>query len=443
MTGGSFSRVLTRVVRTIVAAAAWLACTALPLAAADPVVIHFFWGDGCPHCAEAKPFLEDLTRRTPRSELRAYEIWYDPENAALFEAMAAAKGFEAVAVPTIVVGDRHWIGYSAGIATQIDSAVQACLRDGCADGEAEPAQPVPEPPRVEPVDVPFIGTIDLGSMSLWLSTAVIAFVDGFNPCSLWVLSMLVALTLHTGSRRKVLLVGVTFITVTAGVYALFIAGLFTVLSVVGFAAWARIAVALVALLFGAINVKDYFFFKQGVSLTIAEGDKQQIYAGMRRVTTAGESTWGLIGATVILAVGVSLVEFSCTAGFPVLWSNLLAAEAVPPVTFILLLLLYLVIYQLDELAIFLAAVFTLRANRFQEAQGRVLKLIGGVLMLTLAMVMIVDPALMNRIGTTFFIFMAAFAATGLLILVHRVILPRFGIWIGSEKTSGRQVPPSS
>jgi cytochrome c biogenesis protein CcdA len=105
---------------------------------------------------------------------------------------------------------------------------------------------------------------------------------------------------------------------------------------------------------------------------------------MRRVLNAGDSMPALIGATIVMSAGASLVEFSCTAGFPVLWTNLLAAQGVTALTFIGLLGLYMVIYQMDELAIFMAAVVSLRASKLEEKHGRILKLIGGTLMLTLA-----------------------------------------------------------
>ena len=153
---------------------------------------------------------------------------------------------------------------------------------------------------------------------------------------------------------------------------------------------------------------------------------------MRRVLDAGDSTWGLIGATIVLAAGVSLVEFSCTAGFPVLWTNLLITQQAAGLTFVALLLLYMLIYQIDELVIFLVAVFTLKSSKLEEKHGRILKLVGGMLMLTLAMVMLVNPAWMNQISSSLIVFGIAFAATGLVLLVHRKILPRFGIMIGTE-----------
>jgi hypothetical protein len=153
-------------------------------------------------------------------------------------------------------------------------------------------------------------------------------VDGFNPCSLWVLSMLMALVLHTGSRKKVLFIGLIFLTVTAGIYALFIAGLFSVLRLVSFMGWVQGLVAGVALIFGVVNIKDYFWYKTGVSFTISEKQKPGIFQKIRRVIASSDSIWGLAGATVVMAAGVSLVEFSCTAGFPVLWTNLLVAQNV-------------------------------------------------------------------------------------------------------------------
>ncbi len=121
-------------------------------------------------------------------------------------------------------------------------------------------------------------------------------------------------------------------------------------------------VALVALVFALVNIKDYFWYKEGVSFTISDEKKPGLFKRMRKVLEASNSLWGVISATVVLAAGVSLVEFSCTAGFPVLWTNMISAQNISTGEFILLLLVYMLIYQLDELVIFFAAVFTLKSN---------------------------------------------------------------------------------
>jgi thiol-disulfide isomerase/thioredoxin len=435
----------------------------------EKLVIYFFWGDGCPHCAAAKPVFQALASNNPSIDLKMYEIYYVEENQNLFALFGERYGMTPRYIPTIFIGDQYWEGWSDEIQADVLTAVNNCLKSGCTDKGADLAantgeltvwttevpttelEPTLEPtvaPTIEPtfeptkvssepsdaktIKLPLIGEVNLSHESLFVSTLLISFVDGFNPCSIWVLSMLLAITLHTGSRKKVLLIGLIFLTVTALIYALFIAGLFTVFTVVSFVGWIEVVVALVALFFSLVNIKDYFWYKEGVSLTISEKEKPGLFQRMRKVLEAGDSTWGLIGGTIVLAAGVSLVEFSCTAGFPVLWTNLLTSQHVPVITFILLLLVYMFIYQIDELGIFIAAVVSLKSNKMEEKHGRILKLIGGVLMLSLAIVMLVKPSLMSDIGQSMIVFGIAFGVTLLILLVHRVILPKMGIHIGTE-----------
>jgi thiol-disulfide isomerase/thioredoxin len=450
------------------------AAQAQTTAPTEPVVIYFYWGDGCPHCAEAKPFLQQLTEEHPNVEVRAYEVWYVEENREHFWRMASAYGFEPSGVPTIFLGDHFWVGYGDLVASQLVTQVERCSQTPCPDkgigiipGIVAPtatALPTENAPvavaasaeiaaessaadraiaeSADLLTLPFIGAIDLSTQSLLTSTALIAFVDGFNPCSLWVLSVLLALTLHTGSRAKVFWVGLIFLTVTSLIYALFITGLFTFFTVIGFVTWIQVIVALVALFFALVNIKDYFWYKEGISFTIADEKKPGLYRQMRAVLDAGKSTWGILSATVVLAAGVSLVEFSCTAGFPILWTNLLTAQQATTATFVSLLLVYMLIYQVDELGIFLVSVLTLKASKLEEKHGRMLKLAGGMLMLTLAGVMLIRPSLMSSISTSLWVFLVAFAATVLVLLIHRTLLPRLGIRIGSEAGLGEMQKPA-
>lgn len=452
-------RLLGWIILTILAIALLTLSSPKPVTAQEgnPVVVYMFWGEGCPHCAAAKVWFEEITPQYPEIEFRYYEIYNSVENQEKFVKMADAYGFQAWGVPTIFIGDNYWEGYAESLNAEIEDVIQRCIANGCKDAGAgiivpavtQPASPIATlVPGLETssetgepttqgrvIKLPLIGEINLNNQSLFVATALIAFVDGVNPCSIWVLTMLIALTLHTGSRKRVALIGVIFITITAAVYALFIAGLFTFLTFISFVTWIQVVVALVALLFALINIKDYFWYKEGVSFTISDDKKPGLFKRMRKVLDASDSLWGIISATVVLAAGVSLVEFSCTAGFPVLWTNMLSSQGVETGEFVLLLLLYMLIYQIDELVIFFVAVFTLKASRMEEKHGRILKLIGGTLMLTLAGVMIFNPNLLNDLNSALVIFAVAFGLTALILLVHRTILPKFGIWIGTEKSS--------
>jgi glutaredoxin len=418
------------------------------MAEQNVVNVYIFEGEGCPYCAQALAYLHSLADEDPRIVIHDFEVYQNLENREIFIAFAAKHGYEPQYVPNTFIGDRYWIGFSDTIQAEMDQYIQDCLARPCVDFGKDilPETAFPEietPPDVDTPDpanekqfsltVPLIGTINLADKSLFLSTLLISFVDGFNPCSIWVLSMLLAITLNARSRKKVLIIGFVFIFVTAFIYALFIGGLFTVFTFIGYVEWIQVIVALVALVFAVINIKDYFWYKEGISFTISDKKKPGIYKGIRRIMNAEESVWGLVTATVVLAAGVSLVEFSCTAGFPMIWTNLLASQQVTGLAFLGLLLVYMLVYQLDELGIFLVAVFTLRKSKMEEKYGRILKLLGGMLMLSLAVVMLVDPSLMNNIGSSLWVFGGAFGLAALVLLLHRVILPKFNIRLGSEK----------
>lgn len=415
-------------------------------AASEQVVIYVFRGEGCPYCRAEMEFLTVLKERYPQIAVRDYEIYYNEENRLYLRQMLAEHGKEPGGVPTTFIGDRYWVGFSDAVAYQIEAAVASCLQTACADPGLNvvpvPAQTVPEvaasgtdaalSPEETTISVPLIGEISLAGLSLGVSTALISFVDGFNPCSLWVLSLLLAMVLHSGSRRKIMIVGLTFLTVTSAVYVLFIVGLFSIFSFVGFIGWIQVVVALLALAFALINIKDYFWYKKGLSLTIADKHKPKIYRDMRGLLNSDKSTPALIGATAVMAMGITLVELPCTSGLPVLWTNIIAAHQVDTLMFILLLGLYMLIFLADELIVFGSVVLTLRASKFEEKHGRVLKLIGGMVMLVLAFVLFIDPALMNSLTNSLLIFGGAVLASGAVLMLHRRILPRYGIIIGTE-----------
>jgi cytochrome c biogenesis protein CcdA len=421
---------------------------------AGTVVVRYFYGAECPYC-QLQGVEMDAWEREYDVEIHRYEVWHDAGNRALYQELAAAYGEEASGVPMTFIGERTWIGFDESAARQMRAAIVACEGGACIDpmsvldpgdpGDpqppdepttgpttgptAAPEQPTEGPPAptdtgstgvpsaTTTISVPFAGEVDADAMGLLAATALIAFVDGFNPCSLWVLSVLLAMLLRTGSRRRIAVVGGAFLVTTAAVYGLFIAGVFSAMSYVGYLTGIRWAVALLALTFAAVNIKDYFAFRKGFSFTIPDRFKPRIYRGGRGLLDEDRSLLAVTGAAVVMALGIALVELPCTAGFPVVWSGLLTDAGVGGTEFAGLLSVYLGIYLLDEIVLFAAVVVTLRIARFQERHGQLLKLVGGMVMLALGIVMLVSPALMNTIGGTVAVFLAAAAATAVVHLV--------------------------
>ena len=409
--------------------ALWLALSAGAAALAEPgpetasAVMLVFWGEGCPHCEDQKPFLAALAAAQPSLAIHQFELWRSREHHALFRELAAVHGIRPGSVPTVFIGGRAWIGDSPAIRAEIQAAVAACIVGGCPDPRERLAAGTPAPAAAPApgttLFLPLLGEVDLALKPLLLATLLIAFVDGFNPCSLWVLTLLLALVVQARSRARVVLVGVTFLVTTALVYGAFMVGVFGALAYVLYYDWVRIAVALLALAFALINIKDYFWFRRGVSLTIAEEHKPWIYRRMRSLRDARLSVPAVLAATVVMALGISLVELPCTAGFPVLWSSLVAAQAPGPGEFAGLLAAYLGVYLSLELVVFGVAVATLRMGRFGERHGQLLKLVGGAVMLALAVVILLAPALMTELQGVLLVFLAAVAGSLVVDLVVR------------------------
>ncbi|MCU0267328.1 MAG: thioredoxin family protein [Acidimicrobiales bacterium] len=402
-------------------------------AAAEPVVLELFWGDGCPHCAAEKRFLEGLAAEQPDLEVRQYEVWYDDANRDLLQDRADELGFDASGVPVTIVGDRVWIGFSDRTGEDIRAEVVSRLGGGEAATDGDGAE------VSSSVEVPFVGEVDVASTSLLVATVVIGFVDGVNPCSLWVLTMLLAIVIHQGSRRRVVAVGGVFLLITTALYGFYIVGLYSVLSYVAYLGWVRVVLALVALAAGVVNLKDYLWYRQGLSLTIPDSSRPGIYRRIRLLDREPTLPAALV-ATSVLAVGVSLLETPCTAGFPVLWTNLLVEQGVDGAQAAGLFAVYMLVFLLDELLVFGVAVTAMRAAKLQERHGRVLKLVGGALMVAMAGVLVFAPDLLDTVGGAVAVFLLAVALAGAIALVAH--LAGIGPWSGGRRRDLRTARPA-
>lgn len=401
------------------------------------VLMQVFWGDTCPNCITQKPFLDTLQKRYKQLEIRNYEVYSDRANREIFARALQEHGVRSSGVPAVFITGKVFFGDAPGIRKEIEWEVQKAIAESKIhphavvrpDAATKTSSPAEAPGRrgddiertTSPLDLPFFGAVDPGAHPLLVSTVLIAFVDGFNPCSLWVLMLLLGMVLHSGSRKRVALVGSVFLTTTALVYGLFIASAFTVLTLLAFLDWVRWVVALFALVFGLVNIKDYFWFKKGFSFSISDEHKPVIYKSIRGLMNPQTSGLALVSATVVMAAGIAVVELPCTAGFPIVWSELLKAQNVGWLHFLGLITVYLLVYLSIEIAIFLTAVFTLKMGRFEEKYGQLLKLFGGAIMLALAMVLIFIPGMMNDLGGMLSVFGASALFCVVAIVIRKII----------------------
>ncbi len=413
-----------------------------PIAAENRVNIYFFWGEGCPHCETQKTYLEKWKKKDANVNIYMYETWKNRENAALFFDVADAHGITPGGVPATFIGTRNWIGFSTNMANDMENYIEHCLDVGCDDksysiifgdaGDNDVLPPKEDNNNFKEEVIEIFGyTISLGNMPLAFSTFLIAFIDGLNPCSLWVLAFLLGIVALTRDRKKIIIIGLTYLGVAGIAYGAFILGMINVFSYVAHLRWVMIFVALIATLFGLVNVKDFFWYKKGISLTISDNYKPKLYERVRNLMRPDSNTKTLMIGSAIMALGITLIELPCTAGLPMLWSKIVSVQNVGSGFFIFLFIVYLLTYFLVELIIFLTVVFTLKISKFEEKHGRFLKLVGGLIMLALAIILFFDLDILNDIGGTIILF-------GGIIISSIIIAKIYNKYIGLKEDKNEQ-----
>jgi hypothetical protein len=189
--------------------------------------------------------------------------------------------------------------------------------------------------------------------------------------------------------------------------------------VVGGAAVVTTVAGLVALLVGGLNVKDYFFFGQGPTLSIPAQAKPGLFARMRALLSADRMGAMLVG-TLVLALAANSYELLCTAGFPMVYTRVLTLNDLSAPAYYAYLGLYNLIYVLPLLTIVLVFTFTLGAKKLSERQGRILKLLSGLMMLSLGLVMLLAPELLTRPWVGALLLIVALSVTALIAAFGRI-----------------------
>jgi len=343
------------------------------------VHLYLFWSARCPHCLTARPQIHALAAAHPWIILHDHELSASPDNVERYVAMAEALGEDARAVPALFYCGRMEVGWPDTPRTA-DRLLQA-LRD-CRTGEGRPAPP--PPPELLP------GGIDPASLSLPVLTVLIAGLDAFNPCAFFVLLFLLSLLVHQQDRRRMLLVGLVFVGISGLMYFAFMAAWLGLFAVMGSLPWVTAAAGILALLVGGLGVKDFFAFRQGLSLSILEGGRADIFQRARAVLKADHLP-AMLAATVVLGVAANFYELLCTAGFPMIYTRLLTLHEPRPLLRHAWLALYNLIYVLPLLAIVIAFVRTMGARRLSVREGRLLKLLSGLMMLGLGITLVFAP----------------------------------------------------
>lgn len=373
------------------------------LAQEKPLNLYLFWGDGCPHCADEKVFLKEIEDDYPQLNIVEYEIWYNQDNAKLLQEISGKMGFTISGIPLTIIGEETITGFFNEKTTgkQIKEQIEKCLESGCSDPVADivnrvQTAPAPgsSPEKAEPdekylITLPLVGEINAKEFSLPVLTIIIAGLDGFNPCAMWVLLFLITLLLGMKNKKRMWILGSAFIIASGFIYFLFLTAWLNLFIFISFIIWVRIAIGIVAIASGIYYLREFIRNKTECKVIVGER-KDKMMTNLKFVTKLPSFWLALIGI-IMIAFAVNLIELVCSIGLPAIYTNVLAVANLPAWQYYLLLILYIIIFMLDDMIVFVAAMLTLQTSGLSHKYGRYVNLIGGIAILILGILLILKP----------------------------------------------------
>jgi glutaredoxin len=369
---------------------------------ADIVV---FVRDGCPHCAAFEAFALQEGWNVEYHEIT--EIG-SPE---LFAEVQDHSPALQQGVPTIIIDGKILQGYDTDITTGVhlrklydecQSAAGGCLSfeeflDGpdrsvevMSAANATCTEHCETDTSKYTLNLWFIGPVDLTIMSLPMLSILLGFLDGFNPCAMWVLITLLTLLINTHDMKKVWVIGGTFLFVSGAVYYLFIAAWLNVFLLIGYNMWVQKIIGLVAIGGGGFYLYEAFGKDPNQCKVTNLSRRQRTIARMKEIMEY--SAWpAMILGVAVLAVSVNMIELVCTAGLPAIFTQILAFNNVTDAARYGYIGLFILMYMIDDFVIFGIAVYTLHATGLTTKYRRFTLIFGGALMYALGILLIFFP----------------------------------------------------
>lgn len=404
----------------------------LPVSAkADEKVIniHLFYGNGCPHCAAEEEFLSDYLKDRTDVKLYKYEIWYDSHNQELLSKVQKEMGTtNKNGVPFTVIGKKTIVGYADGVTDeQIKDTINYYLNNDYRDyageitgkvkktevkedttkdesktedkkeNKIEKADDTKDSDQTdENVTVPVLGKINAKKVSLPILAVVLGFVDGFNPCAMWILIFLITMLFNMKDRKKMWILGLTFILTSGIVYLMFMLAWLNLATFISKIAFIRLLIAVIALVVGLINVYKYIdsLKKKDEGCDVVDKkDRKKIMEKIISITHEKKFIIALLGI-MVLAASVNIIELMCSIGIPLLFTQILAMNNLSTFSYMIYMFIYIFFFLIDDIVIFVISMVTLKVTGLSTKYTKYSHLIGGIIMLIIGLLLIIKPELL-------------------------------------------------
>jgi len=422
------------------------------------VKLYFFWSNTCPHCKAAHPFIDSLPMQYPWIEVEQHLI-SDPATMEIWQKIASQTGTHARSIPYFASGKTAVVGYSnqavtgafllqkliayyvsvGGVLADSPSSEPANIdadfvglfttcsaEQGATEGRCDLSPTLTTQTlatTVQPVELPIVGVVNPEQMSLPLLTVVLAGVDAFNPCAFFVLLFLLSIMVNAKSRARMLIVGGIFVFFSGFIYFLFMSAWLNIFQILGAGSdggWIILGAGLLALVAGAINIKDYCLTRGDVSLSMSAQNRTSLIKRMGKLTNASSMS-AMIAGTVVLSCLANAYELLCTAGFPMIYTSVLSMHDLQHYERYLYLIMYNLVYVIPLAAIVIAFSVSLGKRKLTEKEGQTLKLMSGIMMMGLGGMLAFDPSALQNVALAIGLIIGSIILTAMITLARKAL----------------------
>ena len=369
------------------------------------VNLYLFYSKTCPHCEEEIKMLDSIKENYENLKIYKYEIT-ENNNSEIFNEVTNIFDLKVSGVPFTVVGEKTFIGYGENSKKIILGTIEYYSKHGYVDKVGEYLKKDLPSYEVNDSDIsideylkdygnysfniPIIGEVNTKSLTIPMIAVVMGFIDGFNPCAMWVLLFLITMLISMNDRKKMWILGCTFLLTSAVIYFMIMLAWLNIAVLITKVNIIRAIIGFIAIIGGGYNVITAFKTSVTGCNVTDKKDRKKIMERIKKFT-AEKSIWLSLIGVIALAISVNLIELACSAGLPVMFTQILVINDLTKIEYFIYILVYIFFFLIDDLLIFIIAISTMKVSGISVKYGKISKIIGGIILLMIGLLLLFKP----------------------------------------------------